>query len=500
MSGITEQELLLLNNFMYMPGADSSAGQPLSYAIDSAIAQISSGTKPGGSMTRQEALNLLGEMKESDRIMGLIVAKTDNVVHAACFVDPASPGQATVAFQGTGGTYRAWKDNVQGAQDPDTDLQERALEFVTKDCAAYSGLTVTGHSKGGNLAMYVTVKAGDQVERCVSYDGQGFNKQFILDNEDAVLQATQKIKSICGDNDYVNGMLTSIAGETIYIKDAGSDFAGYHKSYDLYTAGTFEKGYFSSACITEQGPIGKLADRLTDSLVEATGLVLNEAEFKAVIGVLSSIVGTLFSLKKEPGAWMKDLSLIPDLIRSILGGFSLGFKLMAALAAALIACADLIAAAVDEIAHNSSMEKMPWKSKYLKDIVWVKRPGGGRGAFYSRGAERIVYRPDTLDACVHALKHLARGLENSASALSAASASCGSAAKCRVSAAKADLRLPGTRSLSAQGDLRQALQAYISMLQTYSSALGALSRRVAQADEMMDQADREIILITGRNR
>lgn len=499
MSGITEQELLLLNNFMYMPGADSSAGQPLSYAIDSAIAQISSGTKPGGSMTRQEALNILGEMKESDRIMGLIVAKTDNVVHAACFVDPASPGQATVAFQGTGGTYRAWKDNVQGAQDPDTDLQERALEFVTKDCAAYSGLTVTGHSKGGNLAMYVTVKAGDQVERCVSYDGQGFNEQFILDNEDAVLQATQKIKSICGDNDYVNGMLTSIAGETIYIKNAGSDFAGYHKSYDLYTAGTFEKGDFSSACITEQGPIGKLADRLTDSLVEATGLVLNEAEFKAVIGVLSSIVGTLFSLKKEPGAWMKDLSLIPDLIRTVLGGFSLGLKLMAALAAALIACADLIAAAMDEIALNSSKKKKAWQSKYPKDIP-VRRPSLGKSLGLAFGADRIVYRPNTLDACVHALKHLARGLENSASALSAASASCGSAAKCRVSAAKADLRLPGTRSLSAQGDLRQALQAYISMLQTYSSALGALSRRVAQADEMMDQADREIILITGRNR
>lgn len=38
---------------------------------------------------------------------------------------------------------------------------------------SYDSITVTGHSKGGNKAQYVTVLS-DKVDRCISMDGQGF--------------------------------------------------------------------------------------------------------------------------------------------------------------------------------------------------------------------------------------------------------------------------------------------------------------------------------------
>ena len=44
----------------------------------------------------------------------------------------------------------------------------------------YTELTVTGHSKGANKAMYTTIMCNN-VTRCVSFDGQGFSKEFLSD-------------------------------------------------------------------------------------------------------------------------------------------------------------------------------------------------------------------------------------------------------------------------------------------------------------------------------
>lgn len=493
MSKLTEQELLLLDNFMYMPNADSSLNQPMRCVIESAITAIESGVKPGGEMSEQEALDILKEMKHSDNIMNLVIARTDPVVHAACFVDPGAPGEATVAFQGTGGTYDAWKDNVQGAADPDTNLQERALAFVKGKCADFSDLTLTGHSKGGNLAMYVTVKAGDRVGRCVSFDGQGFNDRFLKDNAPEISRAKGKIKSICGDNDYVNGMLKSIAGETIYISGAGKDFYGYHKSYDLYAAAEFSGGSFSSACITQQGPIGRCADRLTDGLYAILGETMTGVEFKACIGVIASLVGAWFSRNSEPGAWMKDMSLLPDMILVILNYKKIGKKLNDALRSVIAGNIFLIGEALDEASKNIARKKGVWRSKY-KDERPGKWKGIVRAGGLASGAQHIVYKPNTLDVCSAAVKRLAWGLQDGASDLSNVASTCGSASHCRVGKEKLHLQLARVKAADiAEGDLQHVLHAYARALQAYSAALGALSRRIAQADEMLDDADREII-------
>ena len=47
------------------------------------------------------------------------------------------------------------------------------------ECANYTDITVTGHSKGGNMSQYATVMCSGQVSKCISFDGQGFNKDFI---------------------------------------------------------------------------------------------------------------------------------------------------------------------------------------------------------------------------------------------------------------------------------------------------------------------------------
>ncbi|MCD7804387.1 MAG: DUF2974 domain-containing protein [Oscillospiraceae bacterium] len=94
---------------------------------------------------------------------------------ATAYYNPQDPDSAIVTFNGTS-TAENWYDNGTGLGVSDTDTQTAALEYVNS--LPYDNISVVGHSKGGNLAQYVTITS-DKVDRCVSMDGQGFSQEFI---------------------------------------------------------------------------------------------------------------------------------------------------------------------------------------------------------------------------------------------------------------------------------------------------------------------------------
>ena len=102
-------------------------------------------------------------------------------MRAACFVDDVNnPKDVNIVFRGTGNAYE-WRDNGKGGYVSETEQQLRAAKYV-EDLPSEWGdaMTVTGHSKGGNKAQFVTI-ATNRIAKCVSYDGQGFSKEFLED-------------------------------------------------------------------------------------------------------------------------------------------------------------------------------------------------------------------------------------------------------------------------------------------------------------------------------
>ncbi|MBO4998776.1 MAG: DUF2974 domain-containing protein [Lachnospira sp.] len=99
---------------------------------------------------------------------------------AACF---SNDEETVIVFRGTHGAY-TWNDNGEGGYQADTASQQEALYYVNllgANLTTSGKITVTGHSKGGNLAQYVTICAANLVvDRCVSFDGQGFSNEDIL--------------------------------------------------------------------------------------------------------------------------------------------------------------------------------------------------------------------------------------------------------------------------------------------------------------------------------
>jgi hypothetical protein len=75
---------------------------------------------------------------------------------------------------------------------------------------------VLGHSKGGNLAQYVTVVSGIDVDHCYTVDGQGFNYSFQLKYAAQIALMSGNITTLTGAADFVNILLNSISGTTVY--------------------------------------------------------------------------------------------------------------------------------------------------------------------------------------------------------------------------------------------------------------------------------------------
>lgn len=151
---------------------------------------------------------------------------------AACFVDDTeNPQDVNVVFRGTM-KNDDWRDNGSCCYKADTQKQIEAAEYVNGLPENYgNNITVTGHSKGGNKAQYVSVVT-NRIGRCVSFDGQGFSKEFIDKYSDEISKKSHYITSISTAEDYVNSILLPIADKRIFVEAYIKyvyHFVEYHK-------------------------------------------------------------------------------------------------------------------------------------------------------------------------------------------------------------------------------------------------------------------------------
>ena len=187
---LTEQEMLLLDCFMYSDLAPKSKDCSIAHILDSfrdtktgkiSLQEIKSANLNfSGDMDDEKFKKILEDMDKSESIKRLEIKATTEEsygsIRGACFVDPTT-GKANVAFRGTGGSYFQWKHNFEGYGELNQQAQTDAANFINS--LPYDKIDVTGHSNGGNQAMYVAVVCGDKIDRCIVYEGQGFSKEFV---------------------------------------------------------------------------------------------------------------------------------------------------------------------------------------------------------------------------------------------------------------------------------------------------------------------------------
>ena len=220
---------------------------------------------------------------------------TDDLIQGCTFKDP--DGNYYVAYRGTGDGR--WADNGNGMTVPSTEMQEAAREYFDAMAEKYfvdanaegKQIIVTGHSKGGNEAQYVYMTSEYEylIDSCYSHDGQGFSgsarEHFIEKYGPDYEEKLSHMYSICGEDDYVHDLGYVIIPEenTYFVETSSSGFASLHALENMigdedgnYTGlqWDIENGEITNG---EQGDIGKLAKKISETMMQMDDEDLNGA-------------------------------------------------------------------------------------------------------------------------------------------------------------------------------------------------------------------------------
>ncbi len=235
-------------------------------------------------------------------------ARSKDGLNACTFIKP--DGTLSVVFRGT--ASGEWIDNGEGlsgipeentylSYNPDgtergrvirthdyaSDAQVEALNWFQRVTALHRPphLTVSGHSKGGNKAQFITMQT-PRVDTCYSFNGQGFSPEAVTMLQESLGEAFEarrrRLFAVCGENDYVHvlGMPLVPAENTRYVET--------HSGWHTLAAMLDNKGVFYSQC--EQGALPRYVAKVSADLMAKPP---RERQFatRGVMNILSRTVG-----------------------------------------------------------------------------------------------------------------------------------------------------------------------------------------------------------------
>lgn len=294
---MTESQLLLLNNLVYRWEFVDARHEGLS------IGRIfGNGVSNSAQleMTSDEWDDIYEMAKGDPEILDLTLVNAyheeETGASMVCFVD--KNGQAYVVFAGTGANE--WRDDCVAGAMADSPQQVKALQWF--ESLPYDDIVVSGHSKGGNKAMYVMVTS-DKAKECYAFDGEGFSNEFLEKYGEEINKKASNIHLRAHYRDFVNVLLNCIAGDVKFvINEEGIGHVGeYHCPNALFEHENGRATY-------QIGELADFQDPAMEMLHEFTLYLINEASEAEKILALSVLgeLCTLF-LGGEDGVVRKDI-------------------------------------------------------------------------------------------------------------------------------------------------------------------------------------------------
>lgn len=175
------------------------------------------GKYPPLSMVTKERLHLMDLMARSRRFQYLHTfgyindynIEKEKQFAALCY--QLKPHHYLVVFRGTDDTIIGWKEDFQMTYMAEIPAQRSARNYLTKliQHVPKGNVSVAGHSKGGNLALYASSQQDEALQERIStiysFDGPGLH-QSVLESE-GFARIHEKIISIIPQQSVVGKML-----------------------------------------------------------------------------------------------------------------------------------------------------------------------------------------------------------------------------------------------------------------------------------------------------
>ncbi|KXT75776.1 Mbeg1-like protein [Streptococcus sp. DD12] len=195
--GVNAVDQLLLNELCYLP-LTGLVSPEFSRASAKSLASLSDQVQerqvlwdqnPGLATTkRRDLFQLMSELSRYKDLHFLGYREEVSVVterqFAAVVLTIPEISYSQVVFRGTDTSLIGWKEDFMMTYRSEIPAQEMAQAYLKEVLANWStDLVVTGHSKGGNLALYASLQqdseAADKLLALVTYDAPGLHPRIL---------------------------------------------------------------------------------------------------------------------------------------------------------------------------------------------------------------------------------------------------------------------------------------------------------------------------------
>ncbi|MBR5930405.1 MAG: DUF2974 domain-containing protein [Lachnospiraceae bacterium] len=197
-------------------------------------------------------------LKKSDRFSGVLVSKYVNEI------DPEKETQFSavtftisrrmhyIVFRGTDNTLTGWKECMNLSFDEEIEGQRKAVAYLQETAQRTRGdLYVTGHSKGGNLAVYASAFSAetlnDRIRAIYNFDGPGFNDKVI--EKDRFQRVRFRTHTFVPQDSLVGMLLTHKEPYQVIYSTASNGMS----QHDLYTWECNAKHFVYADKLTSSG-------------------------------------------------------------------------------------------------------------------------------------------------------------------------------------------------------------------------------------------------------
>ena len=241
---------------------------------------------------------MAGSVRYGDMVLNCFEALTDLSVEQqfAALTVELGDGSVCVAFRGTDDTLVGWKVDLNLSFLEKIPSQEQASAYLARVAAQYKRekLRVTGHSKGGNLAVYAAVNAGEKLQKRIlsvhNNDGPGFLSG--LQEDKNYLRLASRITTVVPQSSVVGRLLEHDRKlDVVYSTASG---VMQHDGFSWEVLGT------SFVRLNEFSREGKILDDTIDRWAESLSPQQREAFADAVYEILTATgAKTLSDLRGE---------------------------------------------------------------------------------------------------------------------------------------------------------------------------------------------------------
>ncbi|NEG55912.1 DUF2974 domain-containing protein [Bifidobacterium platyrrhinorum] len=223
--------------------------------------------------------------------------------------DPTRGGTLVIAFRGTDDSLIGWKEDFNMAFQYPVPAQRAASAYLDMVARLWRGpIVLTGHSKGGNLAVYAAMNATEDVRRRIrhvySLDGPGFPSNIVTSRQ--YLDIQPKVTKIVPSSSIVGQIFET--PEPCRVVTSDSDGIMQHFSFSWQVEGD----HFATE--PDLASSSQLFNQSLNAWMAGLTVEQRERAVDALFAVLHANGATTFSevMAGFPGS-------IPAMIASMLG-------------------------------------------------------------------------------------------------------------------------------------------------------------------------------------